>query len=887
MKGPLTAPWGKLQGRVGDDTFEWHPLRDHCVDVAVCCEVLLEHSLLGSRLARLGGLTHLSEVHRARLVVLAFLHDLGKTNRGFQNKAWPGRTLVNGHVQELVYILDKEAWLANLSETLAPIFVWTPDDQEALCRLWLASVCHHGRPVGPEAKGADAPWEPRDGYDPFREMRALVAHARQCFPRAWDPEPVPLPTSASFQHAFSGLVMLADWLGSDRRIFPYSDALDTDRLSFARHAALDQIRAMGLDPNPARRALAAPLTFQTAMGFEPRLAQEVIAGLPIDTDVPTTVVLEAETGAGKTEAALFHYLRLFQAGAVDGLYFALPTRTAATQIDERVEQAIARVFPDPSTRPPVVLAVPGYLRVDDTEGVRLPGFEVLWNDVDAQRFRARSWAAENAKRYLAGAIVVGTIDQVLMSTLTVGHAHLRSTALMRLLLVVDEVHASDTYMTRLLEAVLDRHRAAGGHTLLMSATLGTYTATRLLGDRADPALPPATDLAYPLVTHRVGSVAPQRHPVAGVDRIKRVERALCPWLTDADGEADLEALTRLVARAIDAAKVGAKVLILRNTVKAALATQSALERAAPSALLFRCGGQVSIHHSRFARDDRKALDHAIEQALGKDAARDADSPGCIVVATQTVQQSLDLNADLLMTDLCPMDVLLQRLGRLHRHDTTRPPGFERARVEVLVPSDRDLGARVMPKGAVRALHGLGTVYEDLRVIEATWRLLETHSELVIPEMNRALVEATTAPSALEAITASNPALAPHDLLIRGLYFAGRQTAKANLVDWTIPFGDAQFPSGDLDRRITTRLGDEDHRVVFAARVPSPFGNSIAELTVPHFMVRDWRGDGAPVEATTNAQGFTFALGDTRFTYDRLGLRPAGSNHNEELDHVGA
>lgn len=121
--------------------------------------------------------------------------------------------------------------------------------------------------------------------------------------------------------------------------------------------------------------------------------------------------------------------------------------------------------------PSVVLAVPGYPEVDGAKGQRLAPFEVLWPEEVREQLctRYRGWAVENPKRYLAGAIIVGTIDQVLLSTLAVSHSHLRATSLLRLLLVVDEVHASDSYMTRLLEAVLERQVAAGGHALLMSA----------------------------------------------------------------------------------------------------------------------------------------------------------------------------------------------------------------------------------------------------------------------------------------------------------------------------------------------------------------------------------------------------------------------------------
>ena len=141
----------------------------------------------------------------------------------------------------------------------------------------------------------------------------------------------------------------------------------------------------------------------------------------------------------------------------------------------RVVDAARRAF-TPGQAPPVVLAVPGYLQVDSMKGHRLSRFEVLWDDDDPQHAHERAWTAENSKRYLAGAIVVGTVDQVLISALQVKHANLRAAGLARQLLVVDEVHASDAYMTALLRLVLDFHRQAGGHAFLMSATLGAAAA---------------------------------------------------------------------------------------------------------------------------------------------------------------------------------------------------------------------------------------------------------------------------------------------------------------------------------------------------------------------------------------------------------------------------
>ena len=274
---------------------------------------------------------------------------------------------------------------------------------------------------------------------------------------------------------------------------------------------------------------------------------------------------------------------------------------------QRVHAAVQQAF---ATPPAVILAVPGYLRVDDVDGKRLPPFEVLWPDED--RFRYRAWAAENAKRYLAGCVVVGTVDQVLLSSLMVGHAHLRATALLRLLLVVDEVHASDAYMTRILEDVLARHKAAGGHAILLSATLGGEARSRLIhpGENARlPALAEAEATSYPLITHR--GDAPRAIRVSNDGHSRSIRLEVQPWLEDSDA---------LATAAFAAALQGAKVLVIKNTVKDCIAEQEAVERQADAHgsrdVLFGCAGLAAPHHARFARVDRQALDLSLEQRIG-------------------------------------------------------------------------------------------------------------------------------------------------------------------------------------------------------------------------------------------------------------------------------
>ncbi|MCP4657563.1 MAG: CRISPR-associated endonuclease Cas3'', partial [bacterium] len=434
MIGPSTGFWGKLK-QERQTVVSWHPLADHCADVAATCEALLRRTILGRRLARIAGLDALSGVQVDRFCVLAALHDAGKFNIGFQNKALAHPPFKCGHLAEVLGLLDdpkrSQAFLDALNQV--ELGSWS----EAMLDLLVATICHHGRPVA--AKQIEARWwEPDRNLDPFKGIEDLVERTRRWFPEAWRDHGNrdKLPANLELQHAWSGLVMLADWLGSSERFFPFSDNPDQDRMAFARSRAESALRHIGLDAEPLRATLGqvSPGYERIKDDFDPRPAQKRMLDLPLMEDGSVTI-LEAATGSGKTEAAFVHFLRLYHAGLVDGLYFALPTRTAATQIYERVCRAVAHAFPDENRRPPVVLAVPGYISVDDVEGVPLPHFDVRWSD---EEFRYRAWAGEHPKRYLAGAIVVGTVDQVLLSALMVSHAHMRATALLRHLLVVDE-----------------------------------------------------------------------------------------------------------------------------------------------------------------------------------------------------------------------------------------------------------------------------------------------------------------------------------------------------------------------------------------------------------------------------------------------------------------
>ena len=868
-----------------------HLLEHHMADVGACFEALLAQPTIRQRLAQAGKLNDIDPVIVARLAVLASLHDIGKVNIGFQRRIWqPADAPVGqkmprcaGHIADLTPVLNGKdektsKWFLDALGCWDEMLTWDNTGGHTACGLFVASLSHHGKPLQLEATRQPNPaiWRDFAELSPRHYVERIGRLVREWFPAAWTSDGPPLPSAPAFQHIFLGLCMLADWIGSDETHFPFCAEPRDDYIQTARHNARRAVVEIGLNIESQRsvfHVLPALPSFNALFGLSkatPNPIQQSAIAVPLDERL---VIIESETGSGKTEAALWRFAHLYQARRVDGLYFALPTRAAASQMHARITRFIAGLFPE-EVGPEPVLAVPGYVRIGAATGKHLPNYKVWWDDHPDVLTKKRRWAAESAKRYLAAQIAVGTVDQAMLAALQVKHAHMRAACLSRNLLVVDEVHASDPYMRVILEALLRVHIGAGGYALLMSATLGSAARSRWLAATSPsaantpPSLGAAIETPYPAVTTRTGepTIAVKEN---GREKAVRVESI-----------SDMGDFTQVAQRALHAARAGAKVLVVRNTVQYAIDTQQTLEATIDrdeSDLLYACRSILTLHHGRFAREDRLALDKVVEKQVGKDR-----SPGGrIIVGTQTLEQSLDIDADLLITDLCPMDVLLQRIGRLHRHQRDdRPAGYATPRCIVLMPKGGDLSP-LLSKGPGR--NGLGPhgfVYEDLRVLEATRRLILHYPEWRIPEMNRELVERTTHPDALKAITDElDDAWQIHATQITGGALAKNLTAKNALIRYGKSFfgeDNREVIFGSDEERIRTRLGDEGIEVELDPQAPSPFGaEDITRLTIPHHLAPRLTGattEDEPVAPTLEEDGFTFRMGESRFRYDRLGLR---------------
>ena len=793
MPTEFAAAWGKIDDR---DPCNFHRLEHHCADVAACFEALVSCPIMDLRFARAAGSqVDLDPTTKARLAVLAFFHDFAKLNAGFQFKVRDRKVLPanpprkSGHINEALYCFQRE----EICQALG-FFDMLTNWGEGASSLLLAALSHHGRPPH-SLSGGEGPsefWTSYAGYDPLATAKLLRSRARLWFPKAFENGQC-LPTRPALAHLFAGTVALADQIGSDHENhFPYEPVSDPKYIERARSQARDAVRSKGLERTTWREGVDRP-AFADLFGYpEPRPLQRVVETAPLDAPL---LILESETGSGKTEAALLRFASLWLAGLVDGLYFAVPTRSAAMQLHRRVHTAMSKLIPN-RWGDSTVLAIPGYHRAGHAMGRSQEKFRVYWEDAPDEEDRIARWSAESTRHFLSSTVAVGTIDQALLAALKVKWAHLRGASLSRSLLVVDEVHASDAYMNEVLRILLKAHLELGGHALLMSATLGAVCRSRLtesLGTES-PDFSAAGNVPYPSLTLAGnGSTRTVGIKRTGIEKSLEIEAR--PWIACPDAIADL---------ALRAARQGAKVLIIRNTVSTAQSLFSELYGLGNADLLLAVNGVATVHHSRFSVEDRLLLDAAVEKELGGQRSTD----GRIVIGTQTLEQSLDIDADLLVTDLCPMDVLLQRIGRLHRHVRIRHQAFVTPRCIVLTPED-DL-EHGLDGNLLR--HGLGTsksgggVYRDLLGIEQTRRLINRFPTWRIPTMNRMLVEMATNPSAINELVAElGDRWEAGEIQNYGRNSAELMLARGHCLDRSLDFDeDLSFP--DHDELVRTRLG---------------------------------------------------------------------------------
>ena len=799
--------WGKFNT---EDGLVWHLLVYHCLDVAAVGSELIKRD--PQLLRRIAGAVPLrSEYVCSVITFFLAVHDIGKFSGRFQGINPALQSHLQGTICRMPYshrhtimgmlALMREVWPRARSEGW---FGTDPDedpcDLDDLFLPWIrASAGHHGEPVTDDGIFSEL-FSPTD-------QQAIGEFARACadlFLSEPPDEPIRYSTElyeifARISWLIAGLIVLSDWIGSDAGIFRYhQDVMPLPE--YWQHYAVPRAKA-AVDAAGVLPSAVAPFPGITSLLPEnatPTPLQEAVADYEL-AEGPYLFIIEDVTGSGKTEAALAMAHRLMEQGAAEGVFMGLPTMATANGMYRRFGERYRQLYQD-GEHPSLMLAhsareLSSLWR--QSIGPKIDG-KTFSSDGEAGSIECAAWLSDNRKKSLLADIGVGTVDQALMSVLPLHHQSLRLLGLVRHVLIVDEVHAYDEYMNALLERLLQFHAAFGSSTILLSATLPGRLRERFVAAYCSGlgiSAPPVQEADPPLMT----IVSPE-----GVDEIALPantlsRRTVTVKLTD--NEADVEAYLERALRE------GRCACWIRNTVIDAIDTYRRL--------VDRWGGEhVKLFHARFTVEDRQRIEDDVLRWFGK-RSTDADRRGKILVATQVVEQSLDIDFDAMVTDLAPIDLIIQRAGRLHRHREREGRAAVTPILLILSPlpvdaPPRDWFTSIFPRA--------GRVYEKHGQLWLTARLLAAQGRIVMPDDARFLIEGVFG----EKAQASVPdALKFWEIQADGKDRGHAALAQINALQLQAGYVDLHGQWED-DSRTPTRLGEPSIIVVLARREGTGF-----------------------------------------------------------------
>lgn len=633
----------------------WHPLLLHLLDVAAVADALIEREppTTRERLAAILGLPWVQA--RPWLLLLIACHDLGKGCPGFQCK-WrnlsgldsgpsPDTGINHAFISqvELRGLLIEQGWPEEMAELAAD-----------------AVGCHHGDRANPITLENLQGNRRAIGKHEWHKARRAIFEALINILAPAEPPAEPTLSGPDFM-LLAGLTSFADWIGSNEAFFPFGSVEDCDDLAAWFKTRREQNAEYGLNQIgwlPRLPLSDASRAFDAVFPFAPRPLQGAMIDALAIIDRPSIILVEAPMGEGKTEAALYAHLELQRRLGHRGLYIALPTKATGNAMFSRVLKFL-RSF---SGEHPLDLQLlhGGALLNDEFQQLKPNG---IYDVAEGGDVRASEWFTHK-KRALLSEYGVGTIDQALLTILPVRHQFVRLWGLANRVVVFDEIHAYDTYTGTLLLHLLRWLLALDASVVLLSATLPPQIRRQLaelVGQE-----PPEPEASYPRLS------------------IFQPDKAVRQLTFDADPNRRLAIHIQPVAADLPAIKAtldgylsdGGYALTLTNTVQRAqdlyrdygvgepvLIDGERIGKRLPD------GTEVYLFHARFPAEARQRREDAALRIFGPPdpASAEPRAGRKILIATQVAEQSLDLDFDLIASDLAPIDLLLQRAGRLWRH----------------------------------------------------------------------------------------------------------------------------------------------------------------------------------------------------------------------------
>jgi len=592
----------------------------------------------------------------------------------------------------------------------------------------------------------------------------------------------------------AGIISICDWIASGDEAFIYCDDEIPLREYFASSCdkAKIAIKRAGVVPKKIATILGAKKIFpEIAKTLTPlqKYCDEVSV-----SDKPQLFILEDVTGSGKTEASLILASRIMEKGGGQGCFVALPTMATSNAMYKRMARAYHLIYED-GQKPSLVLAHGSRKLSEEFVASYSTNFEGLSSNGENHNeeftdgeAHCSQWLADSSKKALLADVGVGTIDQVLLAGLPVKYQSLRAYGVSQKVLIVDEVHSFDAYMLRLLENIIELQASFGNSVILLSATLPFLVRSKFCNAFAkglNENLPKLTELdAFPLAT--------------SFSRDKFVEQEIEPASfghkdVQVEFRESIEDIYQVIEKAVSQGKC---VCWIRNTITDVLEANDELKS--------RGMVKADVFHSRFSLKNRLDIEKRVIATFGKNST-EKERWGKVLIASQVVEQSLDLDFDLMVSDLAPVDLLIQRAGRLHRH---RRKDRGKAVFYCLIPKETQAPSKDwFAEDFLRAKW----VYRDVSLLWKTKEILKKQGKIKMPEEARLLVESVyngnseiDVPSVFE----KSEELAWSDIL------AKKSMANFNSLNFEQGYARDSSTLGkwDDEERVPTRLSDKSIRV---------------------------------------------------------------------------
>ena len=724
--------WAKLA--TTEEKPGYHPLLCHMMDVAMVTREMWQYSLSPSQRRGLStglGLGHDQDAAGIWCAFLAGLHDLGKASPAFQLQVdrvsaevkqrlrangLPVSTLLNS--RRTPHGVITATVLPNI---LADAFGM---DKHVANRIGTSIGGHHGVfPTSSETQGVSSAARGNQRWDHHR--RVLVDQLADVLvvPRDRVPDRIDNATAMTL----AGFVSVSDWVGSNTDFFPYAAPTSTEAYACcAEKRAGKALDALGFLMRPGPREVRGFAELFPGIS-KPNDLQHSVESLAGDVTEPGLVIIEAPMGEGKTEAAIYLADNWAASAGQEGHYFALPTQATSNQMFGRVRDFLHDRYADSLVQ---LQLLHGHASLSsEFEALRknhdrifAPRYSGVEEDSDHLEVVASEWFTYR-KRGLLSPFGVGTIDQVLLAILQAKHMFVRLFGLSHKTVIIDEVHAYDAYMTALLERLLEWLAALGSSVVLLSATLPRARRNALLDaylrGLGTESKETRSDTAYPRISWVSESSGPGSRTVSVSPR--GTKEVSAEW-TDGSLPTRVDRRFPLGERLEEALAQGGCAAVICNTVRRAQEVYRALKPYFPGTAE-NGDPTLDLLHAQYtfqARDEREKRSLA---RFGKPGASTSRPHTAVLVATQVIEQSLDLDFDLMVSDMAPADLLLQRVGRLHRHERLRPHALERPQLFICQPE--------MAGDVPRFDSGTTAVY-DSHILLRSWLTLGDRATVRVP-----------------------------------------------------------------------------------------------------------------------------------------------------------